>query len=206
MFSAGADLNWMSAITVGDYDDQVADSERLDDLFHAIHSFPAPVLARINGHALAGALGLVACADIAVAVRGAKFGFTEAKLGLALAVISPCVQPKIGLSNALRYFLSGEVFDADRALDICLIHEVCERERLDATMERVVNDLLAGGPRAQRKIKELIRKVENTRTLVEARQLTVSTIAQLRMSDEGQSGMKAFLRQQPMPSTKHIEE
>ena len=199
VFSAGADLTWMSAMAEGGYDDQVADSTQLDDLFHAVDTFCAPVIARVNGHALAGAMGLVACADIAVAVRGAKLGFTEAKLGLAPAVISTYVQPKIGITHARRYFLTGEVFDADRAFRMGLVHEVCDRDDLDATMERVLDAVLAGGPKAQRAIKELIPKVEATTTPADAVRLTVPTIARLRMSDEGQAGMRAFLDRTPVP-------
>lgn len=199
VFSAGADLTWMSAMAAGGYDEQVADSHQLDDLFHAVDTFPAPVVARVNGHALAGAMGLVACADIAVAVRGAKLGFTEAKLGLAPAVISTYVQPKIGVTQARRYFLTGEVFDADRALAMGLVHEVCDREDLDDTMTRVLDAVLAGGPAAQRVIKSLIARLDATTTRDEAVRLTVPTIARLRMSDEGQAGMRAFLDRQPVP-------
>lgn len=199
VFSAGADLTWMSAMAEGGYDDQVADSHQLDDLFHALDTFPAPVVARVNGHALAGAMGLVACADIAVAVRGAKLGFTEARLGLAPAVISTYVQPKIGVSNARRYFLTGEVFDADRALLMGLVHEVCDRDDLDDVMADVLDQVLAGGPNAQRQIKELIPNVAATTTPADAVRLTVPTIARLRMSDEGQAGMRAFLAKEPVP-------
>jgi methylglutaconyl-CoA hydratase len=199
VFSAGADLTWMSAMAEGGYDDQLADSHQLDDLFHSLNTFPAPVVARVNGHALAGAMGLVACADIAVAVRGAKLGFTEAKLGLAPAVISTYVQPKIGISNARRYFLTGEVFDADRAFHIGLVHEVCERDELDAAMAEVMGAVLAAGPRAQRQIKELIPNVAATTTPADAARLTVPVIARLRMSDEGQAGMRSFLDRTPVP-------
>ncbi len=199
VFSAGADLNWMRAMAEGGHDDQVADSHQLDDLFHALDTFPAPVVARVNGHALAGAMGLVACADVAVAVRGAKLGFTEAKLGLAPAVISTYVQPKIGVSNARRYFLTGEVFDADRAFHIGLVHEVCDREDLDTTMADVLDRVLAGGPAAQRAIKQLIPRVHAAPTVEDAVALTVPTIARLRTSAEGQAGMQAFLDRRPVP-------
>ena len=199
VFSAGADLTWMSAMAEGGYDDQVADSHQLDDLFHAIDTFPAPVVARVNGHALAGAMGLVACADIAVAVRGAKLGFTEAKLGLAPAVISTYVQPKIGVTHARRYFLTGEIFDADRAFHMGLVHEVCDRDELDDVMAQVLDAVLAAGPRAQRAIKALVPKVRATTTPADAVRLTVPTIARLRMSEEGQAGMHAFLDRQPVP-------
>lgn len=201
VFSAGADLSWMRAMAAGGPDDQVADSQQLDALFRALDTFPAPVVARVNGHALAGAMGLVACADIAVAVRGAKLGFTEAKLGLAPAVISTYVQPKIGVSNARRYFLTGEVFDADRAFHMGLVHEVCDPEDLEATMATVLDAVLAGGPRAQRAIKDLVPRVAAATSADEAATLTVPTIARLRTSPEGQAGMRAFLDRQPTPWT-----
>lgn len=199
VFSAGADLHWMRAMAEGGHDDQVADSHQLDALFHALDTFPAPVVARVNGHALAGAMGLVACADVAVAVRGAKLGFTEAKLGLAPAVISTYVQPKIGVSNARRYFLTGEIFDAERAFHIGLVHEVCDRADLDATMDDVLERVLAGGPAAQREIKQLIPRVAGAATVADAVAVTVPTIARLRTSPEGQAGMQAFLERRPVP-------
>lgn len=198
-FSAGADLNWMRSMVDFSYDEQVADSRQLDSLFAAVEAFPAPVVARVNGHALGGATGLIACADIAVAVRGAKLGFTEARLGLAPAVISTYVLPKIGLSNARRYFLTGEIFDADAALAMGLVHEVCDPEHLDATTEDVVQRVLAASPQAQRAIKRLIPEVAAATTREEAVAATVPVIARLRVSDEGQAGMQAFFDRRPAP-------
>jgi methylglutaconyl-CoA hydratase len=198
-FSAGADLNWMRSMVDYTYDEQVADSHLLDGLFAAIQTFPAPVVARVNGHALGGATGLIACADVAVAARGAKFGFTEARLGLAPAVISTYVLPKIGLSHARRYFLSGQVFDADAAAAIGLVHEVCDPDDLDDRTGEVVADLLAAGPNAQRAIKALIPQVAAAETRQDAIAITVPTIARLRVSDEGQAGMQAFFDKRPAP-------
>lgn len=198
-FSAGADLNWMRSMVDFSYDEQVADSRQLDALFATVDAFPAPVVARVNGHALGGATGLIACADIAVAVRGAKLGFTEARLGLAPAVISTYVLPKIGLSSARRYFLTGEIFDADAALAMGLVHEVCEPEQLDATTEGVLQRVLAASPQAQRAIKRLIPEVAAATTRKEAAAATVPVIARLRVSDEGQAGMQAFFDRRPAP-------
>jgi methylglutaconyl-CoA hydratase len=183
----------MRSMVANTYDEQVTDSRRLDRLFRAVERFPAPVLARVNGHALAGATGLVACADLAVAVRGAKLGFTEARLGLVPAVISAYVLSKIGTGNARRYFLTGEVFDADRAFDLGLVHEVCEPDDLDVVTERLVTSLLDGGPQAQRAIKQMIRDVAAAASRDEAADITVPLIADRRVSDEGQEGMAAFL-------------
>lgn len=191
-FSAGADLGWMRSMAEQPYDQQIADSQQLDTLFRTVDRFPAPVVARVNGHALAGATGLIACADIAVAVRGAKMGFTEARLGLAPAVISAYVIPRIGVGAARRYFLTGEVFDADRAYDLGLVHEVCDPGDLDLVTERLVTALLGGGPTAQREIKAMIRAVAGADDHDAAADITVPLIARLRVSDEGQEGMQAF--------------
>lgn len=198
-FSAGADLTWMRAMAGYSYDENVADSRRLDALFRAITRFPAPVVARVNGHALGGAMGLIACADIAVAVRGAKLGFTEARLGLAPAVVSTYVQPKIGVSNARRYFLTGEIFDADRAYDLGLVHEVCDPDDLDEVTDRIVGLVLTAGPVAQREIKALIPEVAAAATLDASADLTVDVISRLRVSDEGQAGIRAFFDKRPAP-------
>lgn len=196
-FSAGADLNWMRSMVDYSYDEQVADSRQLDALFAAVDAFPAPVVARVNGHALGGATGLIACADVAVAARGAKLGFTEARLGLAPAVISTYVLPKIGLTNARRYFLTGETFDADAAKAMGLVHEVCDPDDLDAVTADLVQRLLAAGPQAQRAIKELIPRVAAAPTRADAADQTIPVIARLRVSDEGQHGMQVFFDRQP---------
>ena len=200
-FSAGADLTWMRAMAGYGYNENVADSRRLDALFRAITRFPAPVVARVNGHALGGAMGLIACADIAVAVRGAKLGFTEVKLGLAPAVISTYVQPRIGVGNARRYFLTGEIFDADRAYDLGLVHEVCDPGDLDEVTDRIVGLVLAAGPIAQREIKALIPQVAAAPTLDASADLAIDVISRLRVSDEGQAGIEAFFDKRPAPWT-----
>ena len=191
-FSAGADLNWMSSMKDHTYDQNVEDSRQLDALFREINAFPAPVVARVNGAALGGAMGLIACADIVVASRDAVFGFSETKLGIAPAVISTYVQPKIGISNARRYFLTGERFDADRAFHLGLVHEVCDAADLDATTDRVVGEVLSAGPQAARAMKVLIRQVHTAASEQAAAEHTVELISRLRVSDEGQEGMQAF--------------
>ena len=196
-FSAGADLNWMRSMKDYSYDDNVADSRELDALFRTIDGFPRPVVARVNGAALGGAMGLIACADIAVASRDAVFGFSETKLGIAPAVISTYVQPKIGVSNARRYFLTGERFDADRAFHLGLVHEVCDADDLDATTERVLREVLTAGPGAQVAVKELIPRVESAGSQDEAAEHTIAVIARLRVAEEGQEGMQAFFDKRP---------
>lgn len=193
VFSAGADLNWMVAVAGDTFEQNVADSRGFDRMLRAVHDFPAPVLARVNGHAIAGASGLLACVDIAVAVRGARFGFTEARMGLVPAMISAYVQPRIGRANAHRYFLTGELFDADRAMAIGLVHEVCDREELDTTFGAVLEGVLAGGPLAQRATKRLITAIAATDAPEESEQLRLETIAEARMGPEARERIRAFL-------------
>jgi methylglutaconyl-CoA hydratase len=191
-FSAGADLTWMSAMADYSFEENVADSRRFEAMLRAVHDFPAPTIARVNGHALGGAAGLLGCVDIAVAVRGAWFGFTEARLGIVPAMISAYVQPRIGIGNARRYFLTGERFDTDRAFHLGLVHEVCEPVDLDATLDRILDEVLAAGPRAQREIKGLIAAIDAAPDLDASEQLRVELISRMRVSDEGQEGMRAF--------------
>ncbi len=192
-FSAGADLTWMSSIVDNSFEENVEDSRGFERMLRAVHDAPMPVLARINGHALGGAAGLIGCVDIAVAVRGARFGFTETRLGIAPAMISAYVQPRIGLGNARRYFLTGEVFDADRAYDLGLVHEVCEPDDLDAAFAAVLDEVLAAAPKAQRETKRLIDQIERSDGPADSERLRVELISRLRSSDEAQTRIRSFL-------------
>src|SRR2546426_2303545 len=154
-FCAGADVEWQRAAIDLSYDENVEDALRLYRMLEAVDSCPAPVVARVQGYALGGGSGLVACADVALAAPDATFGFSEVKLGIIPAVISPFVLPKIG-AHARRYFLTGERFDAETALRIGLVHEVADD--LDAAVDRVVSELLTAGPEAVRGVKRLIRE------------------------------------------------
>ena len=198
-FSAGADLNWMSSLKDNTFEENVEDSRHFERMLRVVDDFPAPTLARVNGHAIGGAAGLLACVDVAVAVRGARIGFSEARLGLAPAMISAYVQRRIGTGHARRYFLSGELFDTDRAFAIGLVHEVCDPEDLDATFTRVLGEMLEAGPRAQRETKRMIAAVDEAGSLDASEQLRLETIARLRISEEGQAGMAAFFDKQPPP-------
>lgn len=191
-FSAGADLNWMASMAGFSFEENVADSGGFEAMLRAVRDFPAPVLARVNGHAIAGASGLLSCVDIAVAVRGAKFGFTEARLGLVPAMISAYVLPRIGLTNAHRYLLTGELFDADRALTMGLIHEVCEPDDLDGVFTGVLDEVLAAAPGAQREVKRLLAAIAGTTDPRETEQLRIETIARARVGDEAQQRIRAF--------------
>jgi methylglutaconyl-CoA hydratase len=182
-FCAGADVEWQRSAIDLSYEENIEDALRLFRMCEAIDTCPAPVVARVQGYALGGGSGLVACADVAIAARDATFGFSEVKLGIIPAVISPFVLPKIG-ANARRYFLTGERFDADTALRIGLAHELADD--LDDAVDRVVGELLSSGPEAVREAKRLIRERPGGE---EAAQ----TAARLRSGDEGQEGLRAFL-------------
>lgn len=199
VFSAGADLNWMRSLVDAPPETHEQDSRALHDLFATLDRVPVPVVARVNGHALGGATGLIACSDVAVAVRGARFGFTEVRLGLAPAVISTFVLPRIGTAPARRYFLTGEQFDAEEARRIGLVHEVCDPDALDAVVGAVLDALLAAAPGAQRATKQLIREVAAATDMDQAAAITIPLITRLRTGAEGQAGMRAFLDRQPPP-------
>jgi methylglutaconyl-CoA hydratase len=184
VFCAGADVEWQRASIDLTYDENVADALRLFQMCEAIDRCPAPVVARVQGYALGGGSGLVACADVAIADTQAVFGFTEVRLGIVPAVISPFVLARIGAA-ARRYFLTGERFGADVALRIGLVSEVADGD-LDERVDAVVTDLLTGGPEAVRAAKELVRerpRGEETARIAAAR----------RTSAEGQDGLRAFL-------------
>jgi methylglutaconyl-CoA hydratase len=198
-FSAGADLGWMSSLVDNTFEENVEDSRSFEGMLRAVHDFPAPTLARVNGHALGGAAGLLACVDIAVAVRGAWIGFSEVRLGLVPAMISAYVQRRIGEAGARRYFLTGERFGADRAYDLGLVHEVCDPDDLDATFEQVLDAVLQAGPAAQRATKRIIATNAAALTLDDSEQARLEAIARARVSEEGQQGMQAFFDKTPPP-------
>ncbi|MEO8291175.1 MAG: enoyl-CoA hydratase-related protein [Gaiellaceae bacterium] len=183
-FCAGADVEWQRAAIDLTYDENVEDALRLYRMCEAIDRCPAPVVARVQGYALGGGSGLVACSDIVVTDAGAVFGFTEVRLGIIPAVISPFVLPKISAA-ARRYFLTGERFGAAEALRIGLVSEVRETD-LEERAEQIVSDLLAGGPEAVRAAKKLVREHPGAD---EAARIA----AERRASAEGQEGLRAFL-------------
>jgi enoyl-CoA hydratase/carnithine racemase len=183
-FCAGADVEWMRASVGLSLDGNIADANAMRQMFEAIDQCPAPVVARVQGHALGGGAGLVAAVDIAIAEPGAVFAFSEVKLGIIPAVISPFTLAKIGPGAARRYFLTGERFDAETALRIGLVSEVAAE--LDAAVERVVAELLSAGPHAARWAKRLVRERPDGPE-------TARWIAERRASEEGQEGLRAFL-------------
>jgi methylglutaconyl-CoA hydratase len=184
-FSAGADVEWQRSSIDLSYEENVEDALRLYRMLETIDSCPAPVVARIQGYCLGGGAGLASAADIAIAGQDAIFGFSEVKLGIIAAVISPFVLARIGPGAARRFLLTGERFDAQVARRIGLAHEVATE--LDEAVERMVGELLSSGPGAVREAKKLVR--EGTRDGQELARLA----ARMRTSEEGQEGLRAFL-------------
>jgi methylglutaconyl-CoA hydratase len=182
-FCAGADVEWQRASIDLSYDENVEDALRLYRMCEAVESCPAPVIARVHGYALGGGSGLVACADVAVAAPDATFGFSEVKLGIIPAVISPFVLPRIGV-HARRYFLTGERFDAGTAQRLGLVDEIAAEP--DGAVERILEELLTAGPEAVRAAKRLVRERP-------AGEETARIAATLRAGAEGQEGLRAFL-------------
>ena len=198
-FCAGADLNWMSRMVSYTREENVRDSSLLAKMYALINECPMPVIGRIQGAAIGGGVGLVAVCDIAIAASDAKFGLSEVKLGILPAVISPYVIGKIGPSHARALFLTGERFDAERALRIGLVHRVvASAEALDTAVADSIKQLQSSGPQAVRECKKLIAHVAS-HELVDAIPYTIDAIATRRVSEEGQQGMQAFLNKQKAP-------
>ncbi len=183
-FCAGADVEWMRASADLGVEENVADANALRRMFEAIDGCPAPVVAVVQAHALGGGIGLVACSDVVLAEQRAVFAFSEVKLGIVPAVISPFALRKIGESAARRYFVTGERFDSATALRIGLVHEVSDD--LEVALERVLGELRTAGPRAARHAKRLVLERPDGAE-------TARRIAERRTSEEGQEGLRAFL-------------
>jgi enoyl-CoA hydratase/carnithine racemase len=188
-FCAGADVEWQRASIDLSFDENVDDALRLYRMLAAVDGCPAPLVARVQGYALGGGSGLVACADVVVAAPDATFGFSEVRLGIIPAVISPFVFARIGAGAARPLFVTGERFDADTALRIGLVDEVAED--LDAAVDRQLAAILRSGPQATRAAKRLTRERP-----VEPQELA-QLAARLRAGDEGQEGLRAFLEKRP---------
>ena len=196
-FCGGADVNWMRGSLELSEAENVRDAEAMSDMYRAIDRCAKPVIARVHGAALGGGAGLCAVADAVVAEEDAVFGFTETKLGIIPAVISPFVLAKIGVSHARRLFLTGERFGALRAQAIGLVHEVVHADALDGTVDAIANELATAGPSAIAAAKALIPAVRAA-SYDETRAITARAIAKQRTSEEGQEGLRAFLeRREP---------
>ena len=192
MFCAGADITWMSKTIQYSEDENLRDALTMSRMFAALNDLPMPLIGRVHGAALGGGAGLAAVCDIVVADEQALFGFTEVKLGILPAVISPFALAKIGRSAARELFLTGARFSAARAKEIGLVHAVAPPQELDSKVAEYVREILAAGPEAVAAAKGLIREVWE-RSIHDAMPLTASAIAARRVSAEGQEGLKAFL-------------
>jgi len=191
-FCAGADLNWMREVINQSFEENLAESNALADLFYQIYSFRRPVIGRINGAAIGGGTGFVCVCDIAIAARSAKFSFSEVKIGVVPACIGPYVVKKMGEGTARELFITGERMNGDRAFQVGLVNKVVDDGQLDAEVDRLVHFILTSGPEAVTMAKKLVSEVPGM-SPEQFKPFTAEMIARLRISDEGQEGMDAFL-------------
>jgi len=192
-FSAGADLNWMRRMADYSEDENFEDAMRLADMLQRLDELRKPTIARVQGHAFGGGVGLVACCDVAVAAQPAKFCLSEVRLGLMPSIISPFVVRAIGAREARRYFQTAERFDAAEALRIGLVHRTVAPEALDEVVAGIIDALLQGGPEAQAAAKDFIALNDAAPINKELLRDAARRIANLRASDEGREGVSAFL-------------
>ena len=192
-FCAGADIGYMRETAGLSYEENLEDARRLAMMYWTVDECPKPVVAKVQGAAMGGGAGLLAVADVVVADSAARFAFSEIKLGIAPATISPFVVRKIGVSHARSLFVTGERFGAERAYEIGLVHRVVSSDGLDEAVDEKVRELLEGGPVAQATLKGLLRRLETTEPM-EAPGLTARVISELRTGEEGQEGLAAFLQ------------
>ena len=198
-FCAGADLNWMKAMAGYSWDENKADADRLAQMLWTIYSCPAPVIARVQGDAYAGGVGLVSVCDIVVSAESASYCLSEAKLGLLPATIAPYVVRALGEQASRRYFVTAERFSAVEARAHGLVHECVPADQLDAKVEELLAALAANGPAAVRACKKLVQDVAHAPITRELRDDTARRIADIRASDEGKAGVASFLNKTPAP-------
>jgi methylglutaconyl-CoA hydratase len=192
-FCAGADLAWMKRAAALDAQANYEDAHQLAALLFAIATCPKPVVARVQGAAYGGGVGLICACDIAIGVTGASFALTEVRLGLAAATISPYILGAIGARRARRLVLTGERFDAAQAKEYGILHEVVTADALDSELGRIIKGLLAGGPRAQAVVKDLILRIDGEPLSRELINDSAHQLAEIRASEEGREGVAAFL-------------
>jgi len=192
-FCAGADLNWMKKVVDFSYEENLKESLGLAELFYLIYSLPKPTIARVNGAAIGGGAGLVAVCDLVISSEKAKFSLSEVKLGLVPACISPYEVRRVGEKNCRELFLTGERIDAKKALEFGLANQVVPHDELDKAVDELVKQLSNSGPNALAMCKKLLQNVP-LMSFEEVKKYTAEMIASLRMSDEGQEGMNAFLQ------------
>ncbi len=192
-FCAGADLNWMKAMAGYSWEENRADAQRLADMLWTLDQCPVPVVGRVQGDCYAGGMGLAAICDMLVAVEGATFCLSEARLGLLPATISPYVIRAMGAQAARRYMVTAERFSAAQAQALGMVHELATPETLDAKVDEIVTTLVNNGPAAARACKALVRDVAGAPITAELRAETARRIADIRASDEGREGLASFL-------------
>lgn len=196
-FCAGADLAWMQRMASYSYEENLADARKLADMLHRLNTLSKPTIAKVKGAAFGGAVGLVACCDMAIGSKLSKFCLSEVKLGLIPATISPYVIDAIGSRIARRYFSTAEVFSARRARRIGLLSEAVTEEELDSTVEHLLEHILKNGPQAVAAAKQLVFDVQNSTDANALREHTSEQIAAIRVSEQGQEGLRAFLEKRP---------
>jgi len=191
-FCAGADLNWMRSVVDQSFDENLIESNRLAELFYKVYSFKLPVIGKINGAAIGGGTGFVAVCDIAIAAESAKFSFSEVKIGVVPACIGPYVIKKMGEGKARELFITGERMLAKRAYEVGLVNKHVPDDKLDSEVDILVKTILSSGPEAVSMAKKLVSEVPSM-SPEQFKPYTAEMIAKLRISDEGQDGMDAFL-------------
>jgi methylglutaconyl-CoA hydratase len=196
-FSAGADLNWMRRMADLDYSENRKDAGQLARLMTTLYHLNKPTIAQISGASYGGAVGLIACCDIAIASTNSIFCLSEVKIGLIPAVISPYVVKAIGERQARRFFITAEVIKSEQALNLNLLHEVVPLEELKTRVDDIVSLMLTNGPKAMRISKALVQKVANEKIDDDLKHYTRDLIAHVRVSEEGQEGLSAFLEKRP---------
>ena len=192
-FSAGADLDWMKRMASYSYQQNLNDARALAAMLKALHQMPIPTIARVQGAAFGGAVGLISCCDIALASSNASFALSEVKIGLVPSTISPYVIAAIGERHAKRYFMTAERFDANTALQIDLVHEAVEKSLLDDKVEQLITAILSNGPEAVVAAKQLVFAVSGKAIDSSLIEHTCEVIAGIRVSAQGQEGLSAFL-------------
>ena len=192
-FSAGADLEWMKRMASYSYEENLRDASALALMLKTLNEIPQPTIARVQGAAFGGAVGLFSCCDMAVAASAASFSLSEVKIGLVPATISPYVIAAIGQRAVRRYFVTAERFDAHRAMEIGLVNEVVDAEQLDQEIDRLIDALLANGPEAILAAKRLVFDIAGKPIDQQLIDSTCETIAAIRVSEQGQEGLQAFL-------------
>ena len=195
-FSAGADLEWMKRMASYSYQQNLNDARALAAMLKALHQMPIPTIARVQGAAFGGAIGLISCCDIALASSNASFALSEVKIGLVPSTISPYVIAAIGERHAKRYFMTAERFDTNTALQISLVHEAVEEQFLDDKVEQLITAILSNGPEAVVAAKQLVFAVSGKAIDSSLIEHTCEVIAGIRVSAQGQEGLSAFLDKQ----------